>query len=124
MKRLIYAVCIALSLSACEPLTAGSTPVASLPGSAPVCGVLQSDKFDIALKAYGAATDAINLLIDAHALTPGSAKAVAIANANDKVLVAFVTAEHARQACNSTSYLAALSEAQAAIAEVRAALHL
>ncbi|WP_156029883.1 hypothetical protein [Sphingomonas sp. URHD0057] len=123
MKRVILCAA-ALAISACAAVPSASpTPVASLPGAAPVCATLRSDKFDLALQAYGAATDAVNLLIDARVLTPGSSKAVAIANANDKVLVAFATAEHARQACNSDSYLAALGQAQAAIAEIRAALH-
>lgn len=121
MRALIIFAGAALALSACATPT--TAPVSSLPGAAPVCAALQSDKFDLALQAYGAATDAVNLLIDAHAVTPGSAKAVAIANANDKVLVAFAAAEHARAACSSASYLSALAEAQAAIAEIRAALH-
>lgn len=120
--RKLFIIFGALALVACDTTGAGTGPVGSLPGGAQVCSAIKSDKFDLALKAYGAAVDAVNLLIDAKVLVPGSAKAVAVANANDKVLAAFSVAEHARQACNSTSYLAAINEAQAAIAEVRAAL--
>lgn len=115
-----------LALAACDvppPSSSGSTPVAELPGAGPVCAALKSDKFDLVLRSYGAAADAINLLIDAKVLVPGSAKAVAIANANDKVLSALAVAEHARQACNATSYSTALDQAAAALAEVRTALH-
>lgn len=123
MKRLILIAAAALSLGACNTTgaaTGGS--VASIPGAAPVCVAINSDKFDLALKAYGAAVDAVDLLIDGRVLTPGTPRALAVANANDKVLAAFAVAQHARQACNSTGYLAALGEVQAAIAEVRLAL--
>jgi hypothetical protein len=128
MKRLALVLCLAaaLPLAACDttgttsPVTGG--PVAELPGAAPVCAALKSDKFDLVLKAYGAVTDAVNMAIDLKAITPGSAKAVAIANANDKVLAALAVAEQARSACNATSYTAALANVSAAIAEVRTAL--
>jgi len=73
-----------LALAACE--TTGTSPVTSLPGGAQVCSAIKSDKFDLALKAYGAATDAINLLIDAKVVVPGSPRAVAIASARVIVL--------------------------------------
>lgn len=125
IKRLMFAAALAAaSLSACAPpQSAGDTPVASLPGATQVCAALRSDKFDLVLRSYGAATDAVNLLVDAKALKPGSAKAVAVANANDKVLSALAVAENARRACNAASYTAALNAAGAAIAEFRAALH-
>jgi hypothetical protein len=114
----------ALALAACDTTgtSTTTTPVTSIPGGTQVCAALKSDKFDLVLKAYGATTDAINLLIDAKVLVPGSARAVAIANANDKVLAALAVAEHARQACNSTDYLTALSQANAALTEIRTAL--
>jgi uncharacterized protein (DUF1330 family) len=119
MKKL-FLIAAALALSACA--TTSTPPVSSLPGASVVCPTLQSDKFDLALRAYGAAVDAVNLLVDHRVLVPGSAKAIAVAKANDKVLAAFATAEHARSGCNSDSYAAALIEAQAAISQIRAAL--
>lgn len=121
MKKLLL-IAGALALTACDTTGTTTGPVSSLPGASTVCPALQSDKFDLALKAYGAATDAINLLIDAKVLVPGSTRAKAVANANDKVLAAFAVAEHARQACNSTDYTTALAEANAALGEIRAAL--
>lgn len=123
-KRLLSGL-VMCALVACAPATtstAPGTPVSSLPVAGPVCTALNSDKFDLALTAYGAAVDAVNLAIDLHALTPGSPRAVAIANANDKVLAAFAVANAARKACNATSYAAALTQVYAALAEVKTAL--
>jgi hypothetical protein len=126
-RLLMIASCllVVLPLSACDvppPATPGGGPVAELPGAAPVCAALKSDKFDLVLRSYGAVADAINLLIDTKVVVPGSARALAIANANDKALTALSTAEHARAACNAASYTAALAELSAALTEVRAAL--
>lgn len=116
MRALILVAGAALAVSACA--TTSAPPVV---GQA--CTALHSDKFDLALKAYGAAVDAVNLLINAKVLVPGTPRALAVANANDKVLVAFSTAQRARTACDATSYAAAISEASAAIGEIRSALH-
>lgn len=120
-KKLVMALA-ACALVACSPMAATAPPASSLPVAGPVCAALNSDKFDLALTAYGAAVDAVNLAIDLHALTPGSARAVAIANANDKVLAAFAVANEARKACNATSYAAALTNVYSALAEIKVAL--
>lgn len=122
MKKMLLAVAACFALAACNPAAAPPGSVSDVPVVGSVCQQISSDKFDLALKAYGAATDAVNLLIDAGALKPGSAKALAVANANDKVLSAFAVAEQARRACNATSYAAALVNVQNGIAEVRTAL--
>lgn len=123
MKKLLLMLAMPLlALAACATPAPISGSPSDLPVVSTVCAQIQSDKFDIALKAYGAAVDAVNLLVDAKVLKPGTPKALAVAKANDRVLAAFVLAEHARVACNSTSYLAAMVEVQAAIAEVRTAL--
>src|SRR4051812_1054863 len=102
MRALI--VVLATSLLACTPASTGTTPVDSLPGASPVCAALDSQRLDDAAKAYGAALDAVGLLIDAKVLVPGSARAKAVADANDRVLAAFNVADAARKACNATSY--------------------
>jgi hypothetical protein len=122
MKKLILVLAGALALAGCKAEIPPVGSPADLPVLAPVCTAISSEKFDTALKAYGAATDAINLLVTAKVLVPGTAKARAVATANDKVLAAFAVAERARRACNATSYVAALGEAQGAIDEVRVAL--
>lgn len=118
MFKKLLMVLVPLALVGCTPATVSS----SVPVVSSVCTAIHSDKFDLALKAYGAATDAVNLLIDAKVIVPGSPRAVAVANANDKVLAAFSVAENARQACDSASYESAIGLAQSAIADVRAAL--
>ena len=126
MRALVLVAAASFALAGCNTTSGTSappvTPVSSLPVAGPVCAALQSDKFDLALRAYGAAVDALNLAMDLHALTPGSPKAVAIANANDKVLAAFAVANEARKACNATSYAAALTNVYSALAEIQSAL--
>lgn len=119
---------LALALVACgptaPPASDGSTPVVSaVPGADAVCSTIDASKLDLALRAYDAALDAINVLATTPVLKPGSARAIAVANANDRVLAAFKAADAAHKACNATSYSAALNAAQAAIADVRAAIH-
>jgi hypothetical protein len=121
VKHMFLAALAAVSLSACTPSTVTTSP-SDLPVVSTVCEQIRSDKFDIALKAYGAAVDAVNLLIDAKVLVPSTPRALAVAKANDRVLAAFAVAERARRACNSGSYLAAMNEVSAAIAEIRIAL--
>jgi hypothetical protein len=120
MRKLIIAC--SLVLAACGTTKTGTGPVTSLPGGAQACAVVKSDKFDLALRAYGAAVDAVNMLIDANVLKPGTPKALAVANANDRVLAGFAIAQRARGACNATDYLAALNQVQLGIAELRQAL--
>lgn len=122
MKRLLLALGC-LSLVACVPAGASVGGVSTIPGVSQTCGAITNlDAFDTALKAYDVATDAVNLLIDFKVIKPGSPTALSIASANDKVLAAFSAAEHARLACNSDGYLAALNQARAAIADIRAVL--
>lgn len=111
----------ACALVACTPVTT-APPASSLPVVGAVCAQLQSDKFDLALRSYGVAVDAFNMAIDLKAIVPGSSRAVAIAKANDAVLLGFAAAESARKACNATSYAAAIANVYAGLAEMKAAL--
>lgn len=111
-----------VSLTACQPTVVGSGGVSSIPGAQQVCSTINSNSFDTALKAYDAARAAVDSLVDFKVLVPGTPTALSVASANDKVLAAFAVAENARQACNATSYVAALNSARLAIAEISAAL--
>jgi uncharacterized protein (DUF1330 family) len=120
------ALILLVALTACQPAAIGTEP-STVSSTAPapvqtVCNALDVSKFDVALRAYDAATDAIALLNQHGIIKTGSPTALAIANANDAVLAAFATAEHARLACNSTGYLAALEQARVALTDIRAAL--
>ena len=121
MKRLFPL--LGLALAACQPSASAPPVISSVPGATEACTTLDPGKIDIAAKAYGAAIDAIGLLIDAHVLIPGTPKAVAVAAANDRVLAALTAADNARQACEAVTYNQALASARAAIADVHTALH-
>jgi hypothetical protein len=104
----------------------GTTTVNPISSTVPVvssvCAQISTSNLDTAWRAYDAAIDAVNLLLDAKVITPGSAKANAIADANDAVLKAFQTAEHAKALCDATSYTSALDSAKASVVDLRAAL--
>lgn len=120
MKKIILLLLpLALGAAKCE---APQSP-SSFPAVATACSAVSLENLNTAWRAYDAALDAINLLIDVKAIVPGSAKAKAIANGNDAVLTAFKTAEHARAICDASSYKAALDQAQTGLADIRAALH-
>ena len=123
MRKLLL-ILGAFSLAACGIVTPKPEGVGNtLPGVGVVCGAItDTQRFDTALRAYDVAIDAVNLLIDVKLIKPGTPTALTIADANDKVLAAFAAAENARLACNATSYLEALQKANAAIADIRAAL--
>jgi len=123
MKAFLTGLAAALLLTGCTPATTSTGVGSTVPGVSVVCNALSDTaKFDTALKAYDAATDAINLLIDVKVIKPGSPSALKIAAANDAALAGFAAAEHARAACNSADYLSALANVGAAIADIRAAL--
>lgn len=119
MKQLILAA--ALALSACTlPSFSMGTPLAS---PAPLVQTAIDDTaLSTAWKSFDVALDAINLAIDAKAITPGSAKANAIADAIDKVTKFLTAAESAAAAGSATDYKVALANASAAITEMRSAL--
>jgi uncharacterized protein (DUF1330 family) len=122
MKALILVGAASLALAACDT-TAPPASVSTIPVVATACGAISLENLNAAWKGYDAAIDAVNLLIKANVIRPGSPSALAVANANDKVLAAFTVAEHARAACDSNGYAAALAQVSAALTEIRAALH-
>lgn len=121
MKKLICLLAAA-GLAACTPTTTATAPVSALPGAATVCALINVDKLDVAWRGYDVAIDAVNLLIDHKVIVPGSVRALAVADANDKVLAAFQMAEHARSLCEETNYLSAMEDAKNALVDLRAAL--
>lgn len=121
MKRFLLAATAALSLSACALPSFSMGTAAQSP--APLAQTTIDDTaLSTAWKSFDVALDAINLAIDAHAITPGSAKAVSIANAVDKVTKFLTAAESAAAAGSATDYKVALANASAAITEMRSAL--
>jgi hypothetical protein len=118
MKRFVLSAMAALSLNAC------TLPSFSL-GTAPAPlaqTTLDETALSTAWKSFDVALDAINLAIDARAITPGSPKANRIADAIDKVTKFLTAAESAAAAGSTTDYKVALANASAAITEMRSAL--
>lgn len=117
MKKIFLGL-LAVALSACTLPTIQATQA-----PAPLAATTVDDKaLSAAWKAFDVALDAIDLAIDAGAIKPGSPKAVAIADAVDKVVKFLTAAEHAAAAGSTTDYLTAIAEARAALAELRSAL--
>lgn len=118
MKKLLLIAGAALALAACN-LPAFSPTQAP----APLAQTTIDDAgLSAAWKSFDAALDAINLLIDAGVLKPGTPKAIGIADGIDKVTVALNTAERAAAAGSTTSYKTALLEAKQALDGIRALL--
>jgi hypothetical protein len=118
VKRLILIA--ALMLSACTlPSFSLGTPTSPAP-------LAQTTVDDTALsaawKSFDVALDAINLAIDAKLIVIGSSKAIAIADAIDKVTKFLTAAESAAAAGSATDYKVALANASAALVEMRSAL--
>jgi hypothetical protein len=117
MRQLLLGLC--LCLAAC------TTPLSITPAAAPapLAQTTVDDKaLDEAWKAYEIAIDAVDLAITLKAIVPGSPKAAAIADANDKVLAAFQLAEHAAAGLSTTSYVQALAQLDAALADLKVVL--
>lgn len=111
---------LAVVLSACQlpniAIGSGQSP-------APLAQTTIDDTgLDAAWKSFDVALDAINLAIDAKAITPGSAKANAIADAIDKVTGFLTAAELAASAGSATDYKKALEDAKAAFVTLRMTL--
>lgn len=112
----------ALALAACATTQPGAPISSTIPIASTVCPQLSTERFDTALKAYGLAIDAVNVLVDLGVIKPKSQAALAIATGNDKVIDSFQVAEAARKACNASSYTDALSQIDAGIDAIKAAL--
>jgi hypothetical protein len=116
----IFILLLAVCLSACGTLGSVLTPGVS---PAPLAATTIDDTNLLrAWHAYDVAIDALNLAVTSGALKPGSPKAIAIADANDKVLRAFQGAEHAAAGLSTTSYVSALALLDAALADFKVAI--
>lgn len=134
MIRSILCLAAALSLAACggSPGTvasAGSTPAqssASAPAStsvSPLANTTLDDKaIIVAFEALDAAATAADALVAAKAITPGSPRAVTIANGLDGARKWLNIASAAQRAGQADNYVTAIAQAAAAVAGVRAAL--
>ena len=111
-------VCLfaALSLGACMPIGLNSAP-------APLAATAIDDvALRTAWQGFEVAIQTITLLRQAGVIKAGSPSALKIADGIDRVTAALNAAEHAATVGSTTDYTVALTEARAAIADLRLAL--
>jgi hypothetical protein len=110
MKKLFIAISIAL---------AGCTPTGGIVTSPPLSATSIDEKaLVLTLETFDTMLTAVDRLVDAKIITPGSPRAIQIANVIAKAKVALQAASAAQRAGNASSYLAAIGDAQAAIANI------
>lgn len=114
MKRLILAACLALP--ACTPGSIVSAP-------APLAQTAIDEKgLTLVWTGFNAALDGINILRRTGVIKDGSPTARGLADLIDKTTLALTAASAAQRAGNATSYIAAMSDAQAALTGIRGLL--
>lgn len=117
MKRLIL-IAAALSLPACAlpsfSLGTAPTPLAST--------VVDDKALDAAWRSFDIALDALDLWMDAKPSVIGTPKAIKIADGIDKVTTLLTAAEKAASAGSTKDYAEALTDAKAALVELRVAM--
>jgi hypothetical protein len=109
MKKILIAVSIALAGCATNPL-ASPTPLAQT--------TIDEKGLIIAMQTFDTLLSAVDRLVAVGLIKPGSPIALKIADAVHTAKVAFQAASAAQRAGNSTSYFTAISQAQAAIANI------
>jgi hypothetical protein len=112
MKKILVALS-ALSLVACAP----GTSILSAP--APLAQTAMDEKaLIVALQTFDVVLTAVDRLVAAGVIKPGSPRAIQIADAIRTARLACQAAVAAHHAGNSTSYFTAISQAQTAIGQI------
>lgn len=116
MRKILVAALAATSLAGCTAMNTGTSP-------APLSKVAIDDRaVRYAFLTLDTLATLADAAIDAKLITPGSAKARAVANGLVRAKAAVNAASHAQRAGSLAAYNAAFDEATAAIAEVKKAL--
>lgn len=110
MKNIIIALSIALA--GCSTL---STPVPAPPLAATT---VDEKTFIIALQTFDTTLTAIDRLVAAGVIKPGSPTAIKIADAIQRAKTAFQLASAAQKVGNAANYLDALAQAQLAMSQI------
>lgn len=109
MKKIFIALSIALTSCAANPLAA----------PAPLAHTTIDEKgLILALQTFDTVLTAVDRLVAAKVIVPGSPRALAIANAIETAKTAYKAASAAQRVGNSGSYLVAINQAQVAIAQI------
>lgn len=110
MKIILMAT--SLALASCQPGSFLSPP-------APLSHTTIDEKgLIVALQTFDTVLTAVDRLIAAGVIKPGSPRAVQIADAIHDAKIAFQAASAAQRAGNATGYLSALTNAQTAIGKI------
>ena len=109
MKKVFFALSILALCPSC----------ATLSSPAPLANTTVDEKtLIVALQTFDTALTAVDQLVAARIIVPGSPRALAIADAIGVAKRAYTAAAAAQKVGNSSSYLAALLQAQGAIAQI------
>lgn len=133
MKRLIFAVCAAMALTACSfddgtvhsaaSAAAGAADAAGAKPPTPAAAtVIDEQAVTLAAKAVDTVALSASALVRASVIQARSPAALKLADALDRARRSVNAAAAARRAGNAASYRAALTDAEAAIADVRRAI--
>lgn len=109
MKKILIAV--SLALAGCTTLTPLTAPPLSQTTVDEKALILSLQTFDTMLTA-------VDRLVAAGVIKPGSTRAVQIADVIAKAKVAFSAASAAQRAGNASSYISAIADAQRAVADI------
>lgn len=110
MKKIFIALLLA---------TASCSPGGVLSSPAPCSATVVDERtLVIALQSFDTMLTAVDRLVKAKVIVPGSPKAVQIADAIHAAKVGYQTASAAQRACNSSSYFTALTQASTAVARI------
>ena len=112
MKKILIAL-TAFSLMSCS--TVGSLFSSPAPLSH---STIDEKGLILALQTFDTVLTAVDRLVAAGVIAPGSPRALQIADAIHKAKVAYQAASAAQRAGNSGSYLTAISQAQSAVAQI------
>ena len=116
MKKIFIALA-ALSLTGCSFID--SVVSGAAPPPAPLASTAIDEKtLIVALQTFDTVLTAVDKLVAAGVIKPGSARAIQIADAIRSARLAFEAASAAQRAGSSSSYLAALGNAQTAIGKI------
>lgn len=119
MRALILIAAASLGLAGCNTPVPTEIPV----GPAPLSRTTIDEQALIAAdRGFDVALDAINLLIDAGVIKPGTPRAIAIARAVRTVDSSLALAARLADAGNAPGYLEALRHAMGGITELRSLL--
>lgn len=112
MKKIFIALLLATASCQTPSILQAPAPLAA--------STIDEKSFIVALQAFDTALTAVDRLIAAGVITPGSPRAHSIADAVHAGKLAFQAASAAQRAGNTTSYFTAIEQARVAVSRINA----